>query len=71
MIEILTLIKNNTMKSLKSITSLLFFVLTGFLLFAQQPTIDWGSPVPIDSKVVIGKLDNGMQYYIRSNSEPK
>jgi len=59
------------MKSLKSITSLLFFVLTGFLLFAQQPTIDWGSPVPIDSKVVIGKLDNGMQYYIRSNSEPK
>ena len=59
------------MKSLKSITSLLFFVLTGFLLFAQQPSIDWNSLVPIDNKVVIGKLDNGMRYYIRSNSEPK
>lgn len=59
------------MKSFKPIVSLLLLVSTGFLLLAQQPAIDWNSPVPIDSKVVIGSLDNGMRYYIRSNNEPK
>lgn len=28
-------------------------------------------PLPIDPKVKYGKLDNGLTYYIRSNSQPK
>jgi len=34
--------------------------------FAQQMP-----PIPIDSKVRIGHLDNGITYYIRHNEEPK
>jgi len=38
------------------------------VVHSQVP--DLKSPVPIDPKVKIGKLDNGMTYYIRSNKEP-
>ncbi|MDD4385094.1 MAG: insulinase family protein [Bacteroidales bacterium] len=41
------------------------------LLNAQQGGINWNNPLPTDPKVTIGELDNGMRYYIRSNSEPK
>lgn len=53
--------------------SLLFaaFILFSKSLIAQQGTIDWSRPLPVDPKVVIGELDNGMKYYIRKNSEPK
>ena len=34
---------------------------------AQDPT----APLPVDSDVRIGKLDNGMTYYIRHNEKPK
>lgn len=40
-------------------------------LFAQQGQIDWNSPVPVDKNVKVGKLDNGLTYYIRRNTEPK
>ena len=36
------------------------------MCFAQQPT-----PVPIDSAVRVGHLDNGLTYYIRHNEYPK
>ena len=49
---------------------LLFFLSISFGLNAQQQ-IDWKSPVPIDPNVKIGKLDNGLTYYIRKNTEPK
>ena len=28
-------------------------------------------PLPVDPKVRVGKLDNGLTYYIRHNEEPK
>ena len=28
-------------------------------------------PIPVDSSVVIGQLDNGLQYYLRENHEPE
>ncbi len=31
----------------------------------------WNSPVPVDQNVRYGKLDNGLTYYIRKNTEPK
>ena len=37
---------------------------------AQQP-INWNSPVPVDPNVRVGKLENGLTYYIRKNTEPK
>jgi zinc protease len=35
---------------------------------AQQPTV---TPLPIDPNVRVGKLDNGLTYYIRHNEYPK
>ncbi len=37
--------------------------------FAQ--TTDLNRPIPIDPKVKIGKLDNGLTYYIQKNSKPE
>lgn len=33
--------------------------------------IDFNKPAPVDPEARIGKLDNGMTYYIRHNEEPK
>ncbi|MBO4768967.1 MAG: insulinase family protein [Bacteroidales bacterium] len=41
-------------------------VLFAVMAFAQQMP-----PIPIDPAVRIGKLDNGLTYYIRHNEEPK
>ena len=40
-------------------------------LFAQLPEQMLNAPLPTDPKVKIGKLDNGLTYYIRANAEPK
>ena len=40
--------------------------LVSMVCFAQQPV-----PVPIDSAVRVGHLDNGLTYYIRHNEYPK
>lgn len=53
---------------------LILFLLAGLFSagsYAQQASMELDSQIPIDSKVKIGKLDNGMTYYVRSNSEPK
>jgi len=36
---------------------------------AAKPTAD--KPLPADPNVIIGKLPNGLTYYIRQNTEPK
>lgn len=59
------------MRHLSLKTLLVTFILVSQGVIAQQPTINWNTPLPVDSKVVIGELDNGMRYYIRKNSEPK
>lgn len=49
----------------------LFFISITLGLYAQPKQIDWNSSVPVDPNVRIGKLDNGLTYYIRKNTEPK
>lgn len=36
-----------------------------------QPRLDLQQPYPVDENVLIGKLPNGLTYYIRHNAEPK
>ena len=40
-------------------------MLAAVLAFGQQP-----QPIPNDSAVKVGKLENGLTYYIRHNDKP-
>ena len=40
-------------------------------VYAQTPNVDLNSKLPLDPDVRIGKLDNGLTYYIRKNSLPE
>jgi len=52
--------------------SLLFlFVLGASLLSGQTSQIDLTAPLAVDPDVRIGKLDNGLVYYIRYNKKPE
>ena len=46
----------------------LVFMGSAFILSAQQPQMP---PLPTDPNVRIGKLDNGLTYYIRHNELPE
>ena len=48
------------------LTALVFFI--GQLVFAQPSPSD---KLPLDPKVKMGKLDNGLTYYIRQNKKPE
>lgn len=48
---------------------LLSLFVCSLLGFAQP--IDWNKTLPMDPNVVIGKLPNGITYYLRHNEEPK
>ena len=39
------------------------------ITWAQNTNLD--KPIPVDPKVKIGKLENGLTYYIRKNSTPE
>lgn len=54
------------MKNFKTITLSLLVLVLSTTTFAQQ-----FEPLAIDAKVRYGKLDNGLTYYIRHNTEPK
>jgi len=54
------------MKLFFSVFTILFFSLTNLIAQEYQPK----EPVPIDRAVKIGRLENGMTYYIRKNSKP-
>ena len=41
-----------------------------FLVIASQAQVSTDSPIPVDSAVTIGQLDNGLTYYLRENGEP-
>lgn len=45
----------------------------GFMVTAafSQGKIDVKAPIPIDPNVKVGKLDNGLVYYIRKNAKPE
>lgn len=51
---------------LKKISLLLVLFISASLLQAQQML-----PIPVDGKVRIGKLENGLTYYIRENKLPE
>ncbi|MBQ3743737.1 MAG: insulinase family protein [Bacteroidales bacterium] len=53
------------MKRIVTVIAALAFSL-GMMASAQQMP-----PIPVDPNVKIGKLDNGLTYYIRHNEEPK
>ncbi len=51
---------------MKRFTAFFAAILFAAMAFAQQMP-----PIPVDPAVRIGKLDNGLTYYIRHNEEPK
>lgn len=63
----------------KLLALLLLFAFVGTAAFAQMGNdkkdkaekSDLSAKVPVDKKVKIGKLDNGMTYYIRANKKPE
>ena len=52
---------------------LFFLIITSFALIgmAWGQELDLNKEIPVDLNVTIGKLDNGMTYYIRRNTYPK
>lgn len=40
-------------------------------MFGKQNNAQLTAPLPVDSNVIIGKLQNGMTYYIRENKKPE
>jgi zinc protease len=56
--------------SIKSIFAMLVLV-TVQTLSAQVDQVNTADKMPLDSKVTIGKLENGLTYYIRPNARPE
>ncbi len=54
-------------------SKLLFIaILLGFVIMSLSAQIaDPGKSIPPDPKIIIGKLDNGMTYYIKQNKKPE
>jgi len=55
-------------KHLKLLFTLLVSVVI-FTAFSQKP--DLKTPLPMDPRIVVGQLDNGLTYYIRENQKPE
>lgn len=55
------------MKRLTKLSFCLFLVTQ--LFFAQE--IDWTQKIPFDSSIKVGKLENGLTYYIKKNNKPE
>lgn len=56
------------LKTSKRFIAVAVLVLTGFILAAQN---EFDKPLPLDPEVRMGKLKNGLTYYIRKNSKPE
>lgn len=56
------------MKLVKHFSLLILF---SFILVIVKAQINAGQPMPVDPKVKIGRLPNGMTYYIRHNAKPE
>jgi zinc protease len=59
--------RNSIFKSL-AITCLIIIAFSGF---SQPSGVDLTTPIAVDPNVKIGKLDNGLVYYIRQNKKPE
>src|SRR5947208_12489213 len=55
---------------MKSRTIMLFgwFLISSVFIYAQTSPSD---PLPLDPKLKVGKLSNGLTYYIRQNKKPE
>ncbi len=56
------------MKLIRSLITLVIFYLIPFGAYSQT---DLNRPVPVDPEIRIGKLSNGLTYFIRKNKEPE
>ena len=56
------------MKTFKSLLAVIVALLISATAFSQ---VDLNSPVPMDPDIRMGKLDNGLTYFIRHNKEPE
>jgi zinc protease len=50
---------------------MIIFALGFSILYGQKTTLDLNYKLPVDPDVRIGKLDNGLTYYIRKNKKPE
>ena len=56
---------------MKKVLLFIAAVFCAMAVFAQKGDLNLNDPIKADPNVVIGKLDNGMTYYIRRNTYPK
>ncbi|MBE9467835.1 MAG: insulinase family protein [Bacteroidetes bacterium] len=49
----------------------LLFYLTILMVFSASSVLAQANKMPVDPNVVVGKLDNGLTYYLRHNELPK
>lgn len=56
---------------MRRIMRLAFVAIAGFACMPAVVRAQQMPPVPVDKEVRIGKLDNGLTYYIRHNEYPK
>lgn len=56
---------------MKRMMKLAFVAIAGFACMPVAVRAQQMPPVPVDKEVRIGKLDNGLTYYIRHNEYPK
>ncbi len=57
------------MKHLQRFAFLISFLLLASFINAQQ--VNLSAPIPVDKNVKVGKLKNGITYYIRQNKKPE
>ena len=58
--------------SFKTVLVTFSLCMTGFLsAVSTQAQPDLNQPIPVDSAVTIGQLENGVTYYLRENHEPE
>ena len=56
---------------MKKVFLFMMAMICALAVFAQKGDLNLNDPIKTDPNVVIGKLDNGLTYYIRKNSYPK
>ncbi len=55
----------------KYFSSILCLLLASLFVISTRAQVNLDRPIPIDSTVTIGELENGMTYYLRENHEPE
>ena len=56
---------------MKKVFLFMMAMICALAVFAQKGDLNLNDPIKADPNVVIGKLDNGLTYYIRKNTYPK